>query len=136
MNKQNCRIWGIERPNEVYETLQNSQSIMIWCSSSRNEIIGPYLFKNENVTSRTYKRMLLYFLLPKLEGYPENLIFQQDFALPHYYIEVRDYLNRKLLNQWMGRGGPISWPSRSPDLTPCDYFLWGYIKDKVYQELP
>ena len=24
------------------------------------------------------------------------------------------------------------WPARSPDLTPCDYFLWGYVKDKVF----
>ncbi|GBM00972.1 hypothetical protein AVEN_55492-1 [Araneus ventricosus] len=21
---------------------------------------------------------------------------------------------------------------RSPDLTPCDFFLWGYVNDKVY----
>jgi hypothetical protein len=26
----------------------------------------------------------------------------------------------------------IPWPPRSPDLTPCDRFLWGYVKDKVY----
>jgi hypothetical protein len=24
------------------------------------------------------------------------------------------------------------WPPRSPDLTPCDFFLWGYVKDKVF----
>jgi len=24
------------------------------------------------------------------------------------------------------------WPARSPDLTPCDYFLWGYVKDKMF----
>jgi len=24
------------------------------------------------------------------------------------------------------------WPARSPSLTPCDYFLWGYVKDKVF----
>ena len=24
------------------------------------------------------------------------------------------------------------WPARSPNLTPCDYFLWGYVKDKVF----
>jgi len=24
------------------------------------------------------------------------------------------------------------WPPRSPDLTPCDFFLWGYIKDRVF----
>ena len=27
---------------------------------------------------------------------------------------------------------PCPWPARSPDLTPCDYFLWGYVKDKVF----
>ena len=26
----------------------------------------------------------------------------------------------------------VRWPARSPDLTPCDYFLWGYVKDKVF----
>ena len=24
------------------------------------------------------------------------------------------------------------WPARSPDLTPLDYFLWGYVKEMVY----
>ena len=26
----------------------------------------------------------------------------------------------------------IAWPPRSPDMTPLDFFLWGYIKSKVY----
>ena len=26
----------------------------------------------------------------------------------------------------------VEWPPRSPDLTPCDFFLWGYLKSKVY----
>ena len=24
------------------------------------------------------------------------------------------------------------WPPRSPDLTAADFFLWGYLKEKVY----
>ena len=28
--------------------------------------------------------------------------------------------------------GDIGWPARSSDLTPCDFFLWGFIKAKVY----
>jgi len=28
------------------------------------------------------------------------------------------------------------WPPRSPDLTPPDYFLWGYLKGIVYQNEP
>jgi hypothetical protein len=29
---------------------------------------------------------------------------------------------------WIGRGGTVAWPPRSPDLTPLDFFLCGYIK--------
>jgi len=24
------------------------------------------------------------------------------------------------------------WPPRSPNLTPCDFFLWGFVKDTVF----
>jgi hypothetical protein len=33
----------------------------------------------------------------------------------------------------IGRDGPIPWSPRSPDITPLDFFLWGYIKDIVYK---
>ena len=26
----------------------------------------------------------------------------------------------------------LAWPPRSSDATPCDFFLWGYVKDQVY----
>ena len=28
------------------------------------------------------------------------------------------------------------WPLRSPDLTPCNFFLWGYFKEKVFRTPP
>jgi hypothetical protein len=28
------------------------------------------------------------------------------------------------------------WPPRSPDITPSDYFLWGYLKQVVYSNHP
>jgi hypothetical protein len=28
------------------------------------------------------------------------------------------------------------WPPRSPDLSPPDFFLWGHLKEIVYQENP
>jgi hypothetical protein len=37
------------------------------------------------------------------------------------------------IERWIGRSGPIAWPPRSPDLTPVDFFLWGYVKNIVYQ---
>jgi hypothetical protein len=25
-----------------------------------------------------------------------------------------------------------TWPPRSPDAIPCNFFVWGYVKDQVY----
>jgi len=35
-------------------------------------------------------------------------------------------------NRWIGRDGLTPWPPRSPHVTPLDFFLWGYVKDKVF----
>ena len=32
--------------------------------------------------------------------------------------------------------GDVEWPARSPDLRPCDVFLWGYLKEKVFKHRP
>jgi hypothetical protein len=28
------------------------------------------------------------------------------------------------------------WPKGSPDLNPCDFYLWGNLKNKVYSNNP
>lgn len=62
--------------------------------------------------------------------------FQQDGAPPHFSQIARAELNQQFGHRWIGRGGPINWPARSPDLTPPDFYLWGTIKQKVYREEP
>jgi len=42
------------------------------------------------------------------------------------------FLDATFQNRWIGRDGPTPWPPRSPDITPLDFFLWGYVKDKVF----
>ena len=42
-------------------------------------------------------------------------------------------LNETFSDRWIGRDGPISWPPRSPVITPLDFFLWVYVKDIVYR---
>ena len=34
--------------------------------------------------------------------------------------------------QWIGRSGPLPWPPHSSDLKPCDFLLWGMVKERVY----
>ncbi|GFV92715.1 hypothetical protein TNCV_1375651 [Trichonephila clavipes] len=36
----------------------------------------------------------------------------------------------------ISRFGPVNWPPTSCDLTPLDYFLWGYVKSLVYADKP
>jgi hypothetical protein len=47
---------------------------------------------------------------------------------------VRDFLNVNFPGPWIGRGGPIACPPRSPDLTPLDIFLRGCVKDQMYSQ--
>lgn len=30
----------------------------------------------------------------------------------------------------------IDWPPHSLDLSPCDFFLWGFLKSRVYLDKP
>jgi hypothetical protein len=47
-------------------------------------------------------------------------------------INSYHFLNETLPHWWIGRAVNndqhlLLWPPRSPDLTPCDFFLWGYV---------
>jgi len=33
----------------------------------------------------------------------------------------------------ISHSGDITWPAHSPDLAVPDYFLWGYVRSKVYK---
>jgi len=134
VHTQNCRIWSSEKPTIVNEYEDNTEKVNVWCAMSSDCIIGPYFF-DQNVNSNNYMEMLEGYFWPiiKRKRLASKIYFQQDGAPAHYSLIVRDWLNNKLPNRWIGRRGPIEWAARSPDLTPLDFFLWGYVKQKVYQ---
>ena len=58
-------------------------------------------------------------------------------APPHFHHDVRGYLNDTLPHRQIGRASQddsplLPRPPRSADLTLCDFFLWGYVKDHVF----
>ena len=55
---------------------------------------------------------------------------------PHTARETMAILTEAFPGRLISRNGDISWPPRSPDLTPPDFFLWGYLKGKVYINKP
>ncbi|GBM12798.1 hypothetical protein AVEN_247573-1 [Araneus ventricosus] len=61
-----------------------------------------------------------------------NVWFQHDGDTPHKVSSVQQYIRDTFQQQVIGYSGCVEWPPRSPDLNPLDFFLWGYIKQRVY----
>lgn len=137
VNKHNCHYYALENPHWIrMGHFQNVISTNVWCGILGERIIGPYFFRG-TLTGLRYLAFLndiLPQLLEEIElGIREEMWFQQDGAPPHYHREVRTFLNNNFGERWIGRGAVSPWPARSPDLTPLDYFLWGAVKEEVYQ---
>ena len=90
------------------------------------------------MNAETYLEVLEDTLVPSFLDIDrdKDMIFMQDRAQPHYATAVCQFLNDELPGRWLGRRGPHEWPARSCDITPCDFFLWGWAKQKVYQRSP
>ena len=54
-------------------------------------------------------------------------------STPHTANLVQDWCERKFGANFINKQ---QWPPRPPDLNPCAYFIWGYLKSKVYKPLP
>ncbi|GFW69634.1 putative DD41D transposase [Trichonephila clavipes] len=65
-----------------------------------------------------------------------DCLFQQDGATCHTARATIDLLKDTFGDRLISRFGPVNWPPRSCDLTPLDYFLWGYVKSLVYADKP
>ncbi|GFX25638.1 uncharacterized protein TNCV_2082731 [Trichonephila clavipes] len=65
-----------------------------------------------------------------------KLWFQQDGATCRTARATIDLLKDTFGDRLISRFGPVNWPPRSCDLTPLDYFLWGYVKSLVYADKP
>ncbi len=135
VNKHNVRYWSEDNPHATIETVMNSPKLNVWCAMSRTHLIGPFFFEGDTVNGEKYLSMLQNFFLPEVRRLHKvrSVFFQQDGAPPHFAVDVRQYLDHQFPQRWIGRGGPIRWAPRSPDLTPLDFFLWGHLKNIVYK---
>ncbi|GFW62095.1 DUF4817 domain-containing protein [Trichonephila clavipes] len=66
----------------------------------------------------------------------QELWFQQDGTTCHTARATIYLLKYTFGDRLISRFGPVNWPPRSCDLTPLDYFLWGYVKSLVYADKP
>jgi hypothetical protein len=104
-------------------------------------VIGPYFFEEGgakvSVTVHRYVEMLETFLRPKLDDVDtEHVWFQQDGATAHTERRSLGVLREMFPGRLISLRGDVEWPARSPDLSPCDFFLRGYLKEKGFKHRP
>lgn len=137
-NRHNCHYWSKENPRISLDIKKQwGDTVMVWGGIWGDKVIGPEFFPG-NVTGESFLELINDKVMTKINRDLnfKKAIFQLDGAPGHWALKVRDYLNFHFDGSWIGRGGGENgmheWPPYSPDLNPLDTFLWGYIKDKVY----
>lgn len=140
LNRHNSHYWSDVNPRwyRAIDT-QHRWSVNVWCGIVNGYLVGPHFF-NDNLNGPRF----LEFLMDHLPGLfddvdlqtRQRMWFQLDGAPPHYALIVREWLDHHFPGSWIGRGGPVPWPPRSPDLTAPDFFLWGFLKDEVFKSRP
>ncbi|GFX18966.1 hypothetical protein TNCV_322711 [Trichonephila clavipes] len=121
VNKQNCRIWSEANPQVYVETPLHPEKLTVWCALWAGGIIGPYFFKNDEGHNVTVNGAV---------------VPTRRRNMSHTARATIDLLKDTFGDRLFSRFGPVNWPPRSCDLTPLDYFLWGYVKSLVYADKP
>jgi hypothetical protein len=133
VNKQNNRIWSQANPLIGVEQPLYDKKILVWCGISASRVFGPFYF-SETVNQVNYLDMLKNFFWPKLLDTADykKYYFQQDGARPHTAETVQTWLTSKFGQKFLDKE---SWPPRSPDLNPCDFFFVGSSKGESVQSI-
>lgn len=132
VNSQNNRMWSTENPHAYTESPLHPIKIGVWVAISPLRIIGPIFFDN-TINSERYCLIINNFVNNLTAEERGQCWLQQDNATSHTsrisMAHIRQTFDNRVISKDL-------WPPRSPDLTPLDYFLFGYCKQKVYERNP
>jgi len=148
VNSQTVRAYAPinEAPNFTYDVSSSREKVNVWAALCGNRaILGPF-FYDVNINCELYLNMLNDEVVPEIMEIFQNNLFGdvqfedvwwfQDGAGTHRARAVALQLRELFGENVITLGQQQEWPPRSPDLTPCDFFLWGYLKSKVFTTPP
>ena len=138
-NLHNEHVYSDQNPHATTTRhFQTEFKINVWMGIIDSYLIGPFRLP-QRLNGENYLYFLQQNLQPLLEDLPlnlrQNMVFMHDGAPAHFSGNVQRFLTENYPDRWIGRGqhAPIHWPPRSPDLNPCDFYIWGALKSKVYE---
>lgn len=144
VNKNNFRYWAEENLHLLPQSPLRSQQVRLWCGLSSFGMLRPYIFEVNKghaftVAADPYVSMLNEFLLPELRQChnDKRLVWcQQDSERSHTERISKQTVREMFPGCVISRNGDVTWPPRSPDLSPCVFYLWRYLEHKVYETRP
>ncbi|GFX86293.1 DUF4817 domain-containing protein [Trichonephila clavipes] len=127
-NTHNSHSWAAANPHVKRTRAEQDRFLVnIWAGILGDHLIGPYILP-DRLTGPRYL-IFLEQVLPELldsahvtAATRTSMWFQKDGVPAHFSISVRNHLNATCGERWIGRGGTVHWPPRSPDLSCLDYF--------------
>ena len=135
MNLHILHIYSFKNPCVTRSaSFQQRFRVNAWAGILGNTLNGPFIIE-DRMRDEDYLNFIADVVMPILDDMPlqsRHLWYQLDSAPAHFTLLVCQWLDNFPI-RWIGRGGPIAWPVRSPDLTPLDFFLWGCMKENVYE---
>ena len=128
VNSQNYRTWSTENPHVFQETSLHPIKIGVWVAISRARIIGPIFF-NQTINADRYRLLILDNFINQLNEFERAHCYFHRMALLRILL-VQPYFQRAFPGRVISRG---LWLARLPDLTPPDFFLFGYLKNNIFR---
>ena len=127
-----------------YERNMSRERVNVWVGLCGNgSLLGPFFFQG-NLNGQDYLNLINESVVPAMEqifprqrrGAFRRVWWAQDGAPPHRLVAVRQRLAELFGNRVIAVYNEVEWPPRSPDLTPCDFFLWGDLQNKIFTTPP
>uniref|UniRef100_A0AAF5DM15 Tc1-like transposase DDE domain-containing protein n=1 Tax=Strongyloides stercoralis TaxID=6248 RepID=A0AAF5DM15_STRER len=127
INKQNLIYWDTKNPRIVVEKAPHLKRITVFCAITSKRIYGPFYFEDKKgnavtVNKVNYRYMLEHSVILTI-GNVDEMWYQQDGVPPHIARKTITFLKTIFGNRIISKNGNINWLTRSPDLSPLDFFL-------------
>jgi len=133
LNPQNNRVWAksqekAKQHKNYHCTRSHSPAhVMVWAAITTKGKFALVFLNNDKLTAAKYRdQVLSKHVKSKGDDFfgGEAWTFQQDGAPCHTANTTQNYLRSNVPNFWSKE----KWPPYSPDLNPCDYYLWGRLE--------
>ena len=141
VNSKNDIFWGSTPPEHCLQRSLHSVKCTAWVAISKHGIIGPFWFEDANERSVTINTEWYVQVLGKFctaLGRRRGVLkwFQQDSATPQTANESLAWLQQCFPDRLISRKCDPQWSPHSPDLNSSDFYMWGYLKGRVYGNNP